>query len=905
MPTLQQLNNFLEAVREYGVSIGINEALIFTFFLIVATTLLRSKIKDISVSIDNKLYDVSRNRGKAVRTLIYPIRFILPSNPLRGYIDYQTATRLENDNIIDLSTVSPTNHSDNPTRHWRLGFKLQAVMARLSVNRRTADSNSVTNEIITELDTEKGLIVVGRPGSGKSTICKQVACEWYQQELGPVLYRESNQGQITDKAALKETIEKTPPDQTLLIVIEDICSPEHIELVEPLIEHRQENIRYLFDSKTTALENLLETQTFDTIQSKQTASALTSEFVQYPTPNLSPEECQRIIDKYEETTGKQVVESADSIHQRVENSGDIGQMLMLIYEISSDSSELEDKGLTGLELDVQNKYNQISKPATQGTELGLDQYDPDLLYEIAFSINAYNVANIPLAEKCLLNLDDDHNEIRRIIDSLEGWLLFENESTGQFETYHELWSVYYLRQVLKDRSDNAHNLFTESINAFLNLLDTDTEIETPDIDGLASYKLSDLAYGTLLYIYQNGRNWPAISELFTELDIDDLNIPEEFRPELDAELAAERSITLLYTGLYDRAEDELDKYYDIATEVDHIDQDELEAFYGHSLAHIYIESGRYPEAEEILSELLDGFENGGLSKGYVLSLYGIVKLQEGAFGEAIDILEEGVEIAQNNEDQGLEQNCLLNIGIALERGSKHEQAQEYYEQSVELAEQTGNNLQIARSNHNLGQLLFTRSEIEDDYSNISEAISKLEYSYRIKKDLGDEIGQATTLSSLANIYHATGDLNTAEEYFEKAQPTIEQADNKDLQATYYHNYSLLLRDRGKIDEAENHLLASLELHNDTGNVVEKFRTLDILVALYLTKADLEAAADHAISGVELCIEAGDLLSVIDILQFIISLSGVTKELHEKMNLRIVALTYLAYVSNMGPPSTTP
>lgn len=868
----------------------------------MGSLLLKNKIKAVAISIDDKLYDISRDKGWIIRRLFYPVRFVLPTNPLRGYIDYQTATSLENDNVIDISTISEDETTDDPSRYWRLGFTLPGIMSDLAVDRKTADKESVTDELIEELESNTGRIITGRPGSGKSTICKQVACEWYQRDIGPVLYRESGQGAVTDEAALERTIENTPPDRSLLVVVEDVCDPEHIELIETLVESRENNVQYLFDARTTEIENLLDSQKFDTVRSKQTASTLLTKFGQYIVPSVDEEECQRIINKYEQVTGNEVVGSTESIYRRIENSSEVGQMLMLAYEISSENSELEDSELTGLEVDVSNKYGPISNPATQEDELGLSQFNPDLLYKVGFSLNLFNVLDIPLSEELITSISKDReeqSEIRRILSSLNGWMIFEGDSDGMFETFHELWSVYYLRKVLSDRSTFAQDIFITSINSFLEFLDRDGNSED---SALAD---SAYIYPVLMYIYQIGRDWPALSELFTGVDIDELKIPDEFRPELDADLAAEQSRTLLNTGRYEEAEEELNNYYEITSDLDEVDQNDLEIRYGHSLALIHIESGRHDEAEQILSQLLTNYGNDDDSKGYLLNLFGLANTQRGDFQAAIDALEQAIEIAQENGDIGLEQSCVLNLGIALERGNNYERAEEYYREAVELAEQTGNSLSVARSNHNLGQVIFTQSVSENDDSRIPEAINKVEYSYRIKEDLGDRVGQAKSIGVLSNFYHRSGEYQKAKEYIQESIDIAENHNNVESLAVAHHNYAVILRDQGEIDEAKEHVLASLELHNITGSKIEKYRSLGMLVSLNLIECDLEAAAEHAISGLEICLEAGDPVTSMEVIDFLISLAEVTDDVFQKMELHIEIIKSGFYLREIASQTELP
>ena len=845
---------------------------------LAGSILLKSSIKNSLIIVDRKLYKLGKNSGPVTRCLLSGTRFILPSDPLQGYVDHRTAVSLENDNIIDLSEVTEMDQINDPAKDWRLGFSLESVMSGLAVERSDSNDAPITQNLVSRLENKDGQVVVGPPGSGKSTICKQVACKWYRQGLGPVLYRESGHGPVTNKAALRQSIEETPPDKDLLIVIEDVCNPEQLELLDLLIEYRGENIRFLFDSKETELESLLNSQTFDTIRSKQAAVALISEFDRYSVPPINLEECRYIINNYKHTTGHTVPGSINSVYNRIENKEGVGQMLMLGYELTVDSSNIGNESLSGLEIDVRNKYSSISEPKERNASSRLNQYDLTLIYEVCFSINLWNVAQIPITEELIISLgkhDEEKKEIRRMLNSLEGWLIFREGSEDVFETYHELWSVYYLRCVIEDRRMDIQGLSLKAVNSITATFNREQD--------------EGVIYPLLIYIYQASQVWPAISELLISIPVDELEVPEEFRPELDAELAAERSVALLNTGRYDEAVAELEEYYEIASNVDNIDQTELEVFYGSSLGRIYLERGEYIKAENHLRQLVAKTEDNDLNKAYLLNLFGAVLPQRGRFQESVECLKEAVEISRNHNDCSLEQNCMLNLGIVYEKGNSYEEARTYYSKAAAIAEEVGSNTSIARSNHNLGQILFTISQTEDQEDLLCESKNKLEYSYRIKKETGDIVGQAKSLGVLSNIYRELDKHDIAKNYLEEAESIAIQHNHVGILAEIYHNKGVALREQGDIHGAKISLLMSLSVQNKTGDVIEKFRSLDMLVSIYLIEGDLEAAVETAVEGLEMCIKYGDIRTSTDIIQFLISTAEITNNTEKRIGIVIQAL----------------
>jgi len=113
------------------------------------------------------------------------------------------------------------------------GFSLVEVRAGYPIERKkTEGSSSVSEELVGQLQNGEDRTIVGAGGSGKSTVCKRVACQWYDDpETGPVFYRESGSAAAFESVGtLLSTIQDA--EGHVLVVVEDAVRREAQSIYE-------------------------------------------------------------------------------------------------------------------------------------------------------------------------------------------------------------------------------------------------------------------------------------------------------------------------------------------------------------------------------------------------------------------------------------------------------------------------------------------------------------------------------------------------------------------------------------------------------------------------------------------------------------------------------------------------
>lgn len=62
---------------------------------------------------------------------------------------------------------------------------------RQRLRRRTATVTPWSTKFWNDSTPKENLVVLGQRGSGKSTVCRAVACRWRESDHGPIFYQDS------------------------------------------------------------------------------------------------------------------------------------------------------------------------------------------------------------------------------------------------------------------------------------------------------------------------------------------------------------------------------------------------------------------------------------------------------------------------------------------------------------------------------------------------------------------------------------------------------------------------------------------------------------------------------------------------------------------------------------------
>ena len=193
-----------------------------------------------------------------------------------------------------------------------------------------------------------------------------------------------------------------------------------------------------------------------------------------------------------------------------------------------------------------------------------------------------------------------------------------------------------------------------------------------------------------------------------------------------------------------------------------ISQDKGEAnSYGVQIISIIEESRKLPY-EEAISHLekaeklaLEHYDSENLS--LILNEKGFRARKENKFIEAIKYHGRALSLLENSKDTLLKINILINLSADLRKVNFEERAYHYLVQAMELAEKTGDEGNMARALHGMGNI----------HINLQEYDKALEYFYRtlsIEKKRKNRHGMDYVYSNLAEVYTLTKQFDSAQKY---------------------------------------------------------------------------------------------------------------------------------------------
>jgi tetratricopeptide (TPR) repeat protein len=178
-------------------------------------------------------------------------------------------------------------------------------------------------------------------------------------------------------------------------------------------------------------------------------------------------------------------------------------------------------------------------------------------------------------------------------------------------------------------------------------------------------------------------------------------------------------------------------------------------------------------------------------------------------------------------------NILTNLARSEKELGEIEQAQQHYQQALELCPATDEKVK-ATIIHNLASIYADTGKIE-------EAIALYQQSLQIKESIGDVQGQAATLHELGRIYTNTGKIEEAIALYQQSLQITESIGDVKANAITLNNLGYIYTNTGKIEDAIVLYQQSLEINESIGNVQAKAITLNNLGHIYAKTGKIEDA----------------------------------------------------------------
>lgn len=827
-------------------------------------------------------YERIRDDATEITADLQEVAASAPTTPvaLAGVPDPARVER-EAEGFVKLTPEYFAEHTPAPpATAWRAGFDLVDIHAGYAIDRESNHGSDdtgqrLTDTLITRLDAGGDHALLGPPGSGKSTVCRAVACRWYEQGRGAVFYRESGTGTTFDSPAILSAQLRAAQRHTL-VVVEDAVRAEANTVFRVMEEFREDTtVTFLLDART---QEWADPSAFPA-DARLDAYRTTVETIRMP--GLDKRDCERLVEHFQETTGHTVDIPTVHLLQRDETAPDDtvepqraqvsqpAELLLALHRLTLSADPLADKGThtpTTLTEDVQQTYAALRSES----ELALD---------VGVLVNLLNVAGLGVQPALVYALADDDAEIEMIrvaLSTLDGHVIFTPEdstatrgevpvssaerssadhasgrspradeangsteerssfgadredTTGAaaYRTVHEAWSELFLDHLLEaaDTERAASERFGRCLSALLALGDDEPRCErstaavggdAPIIDRIAAMP-REWADATIERVFQPGQNRSKIAPLFGTTEYPTIELPTACSPTMASRCAEWRGDMYLGGGYLNRSHCEL------------------------THAITLVEASETRDTAVLTTVKASSYRR-----------LGFLTFERGDLDAATEYYTQARDSYRIIDDRVGEADCHKGLGSVVLVQGNYDRAVKYLEQSLATYREVGasRNKRVLVLN-NLGLIATRRGDLDraEDY---------LERSIDIGRDTERHWSLAQAYSNRGMVARLRGDLDHAEDCYRRHLTISRDAGIAVLTASGLLGRGWVALDRDNFDQAAGYIQRGLDIGRETESLRTKALGCRLLGTLARKDGALGAAEAHLTDALELTRDGSD------------------------------------------------
>jgi tetratricopeptide (TPR) repeat protein len=186
-----------------------------------------------------------------------------------------------------------------------------------------------------------------------------------------------------------------------------------------------------------------------------------------------------------------------------------------------------------------------------------------------------------------------------------------------------------------------------------------------------------------------------------------------------------------------------------------------------------------------------------------LKYSGNIFWRQGKNDLAVDNISKAAEIQKVlNNNIGVADN-INTIGVIYASQSKYLEAQQYFQQFLDIGNELNNLQIIAKAHNNFGLIYWNTGEYE-------KAIEAFMQALKLNEELGNKVIMGGNYNNIGNIHKDQGNLDKAIEYYSKALEISIELDNKQHIAGCYNNIGAVYADQGKAIKNNTDRIENLE-----------------------------------------------------------------------------------------------
>lgn len=236
-----------------------------------------------------------------------------------------------------------------------------------------------------------------------------------------------------------------------------------------------------------------------------------------------------------------------------------------------------------------------------------------------------------------------------------------------------------------------------------------------------------------------------------------------------------------------------------------------------------IRYARRTSQKEVLAECFN-------KQGQIYAYFGQVDLSMAKNINALQIatdLNNAFLMASYNRELGISQRSILNL----------EDAETYFNRSLENAKSVNDRRQIGLAMMGIGSIYYDRNRLKDAIQLIEQAKSKL-------SKVGDGNGLGEVHNNLGLIYRRQQQYNQAASNFNKALVYFESTGNREKIAAVYHNVGTVFKQQKRYANALNYLNRSVSIRKEFGSKNQLYSTYLEIANVYKETGRIREALNY-------------------------------------------------------------
>jgi CHAT domain-containing protein/tetratricopeptide (TPR) repeat protein len=232
-----------------------------------------------------------------------------------------------------------------------------------------------------------------------------------------------------------------------------------------------------------------------------------------------------------------------------------------------------------------------------------------------------------------------------------------------------------------------------------------------------------------------------------------------------------------------------------------------------------------------------------------LNNHGRTLFGESKFDEALSVYDIGLSVAAQLEDKRGASLLLIGVGNARYMQGNYPGATDAFRQSLKMAEEGGNKMDVARAWGSIG----TAVKAQGDNATALEMYLK---SLKLREELGDKAGIALMLSNLGGVYYALGRYDEALEIQARGLALCEELGDKSGISAALNNMGAVYLVRGDYQRALDMKLKNVKLKEELGDKQGLIHAFTSLGQTYYESGDMQQALEFFQKTLQLSNELG-------------------------------------------------